>query len=72
MRTSPTISVTSIGSLIVAQGIPDLTANAATPYANSTGAMVDIGTGTGTQGRGAVLLFNGGVSTGSVQASAEL
>ena len=70
MRAIPTISATSLGSMIVSQGT-DLTPNSFTPYANSKSCMVDLATGAGTQGRGAVLLF-ANLSTGSVQATAEL
>lgn len=71
MRATPTISVTSIGNTIIAQGGTDLTPSGITPYANSTGAMADITTNAGTLGRGAVWLFNLPVSA-SVQATAEL
>ena len=72
MRTIPTISFTSIASLIVTQGGTDLTPNGATPYANSTGSLVDITTtSAGTLGRGCTVIFNN-TSSGSVQATAEL
>ena len=70
MRAIPTVSATSLSSMVVSQG-SDLTPNSFTPYANSKSCMADLATGTGTQGRGAVLLFNN-LSTGSIQASAEL
>jgi hypothetical protein len=72
MRAIPTVSFTSVGSLIVSQGATDLIPNGATPYANSTGTLVDITTtSAGTNGRGCVVLFNN-TSSGSVQATAEL
>jgi hypothetical protein len=72
MRAIPTVSFTSVGSLIVTQGATDLTPNGATPYANSTGTLVDITTtSAGTLGRGCVVIFNN-TSSGSVQATAEL
>jgi hypothetical protein len=70
MRATPTISVTNIANTIVSQGA-DLNPSAITPYANSTGAMADLLTGTGTQGRGAVWLFSA-LASASVQATAEL
>jgi hypothetical protein len=71
MRAVPTVSATSLSSMLVTQGT-DLTPNSFTPYSNSTGAMVDMNTTVaGTIGRGVVLCF-ANLSTGSVQASAEL
>ena len=70
MRAIPTVSATSLSSMIVSQ-VQDLTPNSFTPYANSKTCMVDLATGTGTAGRGVVLLF-ANLSTGSVQATAEL
>jgi hypothetical protein len=70
MRAIPTMSATSLSSMFVSQGT-DLVPNSFTPYANSKTCMVDLATGTGTIGRGAVLLF-ANLSTGSVQATAEL
>ena len=71
MRAIPTVSATSLGSMFIAQG-GDLTPNGFTPYANSKACMADIAvTVATTAGRGAVLIF-ANLSTGSVQASAEL
>jgi hypothetical protein len=71
MRATPTVSMTTYGSFIVAQGGTDLTPSAMTPYANSQSALIDVTTNAGTAGRGATLLF-ANVSTGSIQATAEL
>jgi hypothetical protein len=70
MRAAPTISATSVDLLIVSQG-SDVNPNSFTPYANSKTCMVDLATGTGTLGRGAVLLF-GDTGSPSIQATAEL
>ena len=71
MRATPTISMTTYGSFIVNQGGTDLTPSAMTPYANSQSALIDVTTNAGTAGRGATLIF-ANVSTGSIQATAEL
>ena len=70
MRATPTISITSPSSFTVSQGY-DLTPTNLTAYANSKTSMFDMATNTGVLGRGAVLLF-ANVSTGSIQATAEL
>jgi hypothetical protein len=71
MRAIPTVSMTSYASFVVNQGGTDITPSAMTPYANSQSVLMDITTTAGTAGRGATLIF-GNVSTGSIQATAEL
>jgi hypothetical protein len=72
MRSAATVSITNIGNMIVNQGASDLIASSLSAYANSTTAMLDIGTTTsGTLGRGATLIYNIS-SSSSIQASAEL
>jgi hypothetical protein len=71
MRAIPTVSCTSVGSLIINQGGTDITPSGLTSYSNSTSALVDFATSGGTIGRGATLIFNN-TSFGSIQASAEL
>ncbi len=69
MRAAPTVSGTSFNLMLVSQG-GDLTPTNLTPYANTQGCLFDMNTGSGTLGRGAVLIFGG--SGGSIQATAEL
>ena len=71
MRATPTVSMTSYASFIINQGGTDLTLSAMAPYANSQSVLMDITTNTGTAGHGATLIF-ANVSTGSIQATAEL
>jgi hypothetical protein len=70
MRASPTVSFTNIGNLLVSAGVADLTPSTPTIYANTTGAMLDMPTTSGTVGYGAVLIFS--TTDASFQASAEL
>ena len=70
MRAIPTVSATTLSSLIVSQGL-DLVPTGFTPFPNSKSCMADVTTPAGTLGRGAVLFFNNS-ATGSVQATAEL
>jgi hypothetical protein len=70
MRAAPTVSGTSLSSLRISQSA-DITPTNLTPYANSRTCMFDMATSGGTTGAGAVLIFNN-LSTGSIQATAEL
>jgi hypothetical protein len=70
MRSSPTLSFTNIGNLAVCAGSVDLTPSSPNQYANTTGAMLDITTTSGTVGQGTVLIFL--TSDASLQATAEL
>ena len=70
MRAAPTVSGTSLSSLRISQGA-DITPTNLTPYANSRTCMFDMATSGGNTNAGAVLIFNN-LSTGSIQATAEL